>query len=150
MRRWIPWIVLGVLAFGAIAFAAWPSDGDESVGAHTQRLAAELRCVDCQGLSVADSATSTAKATRADIAARIRRGESDAEIRQVYVTRYGEAVLLKPASSGLGALVWAIPIAVILLAGGGLVIALRRWSRQPRLVASAEDEALVRQERSQS
>ena len=68
----------------------------------------------------------------------------------MYVNRYGEAVLLKPASTGLGALVWAIPIAVMLLAGGGLVIALRRWSRQPRLVASAEDEALVRQERSQS
>ena len=149
MRRWAPWIVLGVLVLGAVVYAAWPSGGDESVGAHTQRLASELRCVDCQGLSVADSATSTAKATRADIAARIRRGESDGEIRQVYVNRYGEAVLLKPASRGLGALVWAIPIAVILLAGGGLVIALRRWSRQPRLVASAEDEALVRQERAQ-
>jgi cytochrome c-type biogenesis protein CcmH/NrfF len=149
MRRWLPWIVLGVLAFGAIAVAAWPSGGDESLPAHTRRLAAELRCVDCQGLSVADSATSTARATRADLAARIRRGETDAEIRRVYVNRYGEAVLLKPASSGLGALVWAIPIAAILLAGGGLVIALRRWSRQPRLVASAEDEALVRQERAQ-
>jgi cytochrome c-type biogenesis protein CcmH len=138
-----------VLTLGTIVVAAWPSGGDESVSARTQSLASELRCVDCQGLSVADSATSTAKATRADIAARVRRGESDGEIRRVYVDRYGEAVLLKPASSGLGALVWAIPIAAMLLAAGGLVIALRRWSRQPRLVASPEDEALVRQERAQ-
>ncbi len=150
MRRWVPWIVLGVLAIGAIAVAAWPQGGDESVSAHVRRLSSELRCVDCQGLSVADSATQTARATRTDIAARIRRGESDAEIRQVYVDRYGEAVLLKPTSSGLGGLVWAIPIAAILLGAGGLVLALRRWSRQPRLVASAEDEELVREERSRS
>lgn len=150
MRRFAPWIVLAVLALGALAYAAWPQGGEETVGAHARRLAAELRCVDCQGLSVADSATQTARATRTDLAARIRRGESDAEIRQVYVERYGEAVLLKPASDGLGGLVWAIPIAAILLGAGGLVLALRRWSRQPRLVASPEDEELVRQERSRS
>jgi cytochrome c-type biogenesis protein CcmH len=150
MRRWVPWIILGVLAIGTLAVAAWPGSGDESVGAHARRLSSELRCVDCQGLSVADSSTQTARATRTDIAARIRRGESDAAIRQVYVDRYGEAVLLKPTSSGLGGLVWAIPIAAILLGAGGLVLALRRWSRQPRLVASAEDEELVREERSRS
>ena len=122
------------LVVGALAYAAWPRGGDESVAAHTRRLASELRCVDCQGLSVADSATQTARATRADIAARIRRGESDAEIRQVYVDRYGETVLLKPASDGLGVLVWALPIAALVLGAGGLVLALRRWQRQPRLV----------------
>jgi cytochrome c-type biogenesis protein CcmH len=147
MRRWLPWIVLGVVVIGAIAYAAWPHGGDETVSAHTRRLAGELRCVDCQGLSVADSETSTAKATRVDIAARIRRGESDADILQVYVDRYGESVLLKPSSNGIGVLVWALPIAALLLGAGGLFLALRRWQRQPRLVASAEDEELVREER---
>jgi cytochrome c-type biogenesis protein CcmH len=147
MRKWMPWIVLAVIVVGALAYAAWPRGGEESVPAHTRRIASELRCVDCQGLSVADSATQTARATRADIADRIRRGESDAEIRQVYVDLHGEAVLLKPANDGLGALVWAIPILALVLGAGGLVLALRRWSRQPRLAASAADEELVRQER---
>lgn len=147
MRRWWPWILLGVLVIGALTYAVWPRGGTETVAAHTRRLAAELRCVDCQGLSVADSETSTANATRVDIAARIRRGEGDAQILQVYVDRYGESVLLKPASSGIGVVVWALPIAALLLGAGGLFLALRRWQRQPRLVASAEDEELVREER---
>ena len=102
VRRWLPWIVLGVLVVGVLAYTAWPRGVDESTAARTHRIASELRCVDCESLSVADSATSTAAATRADIAARIRHGESDAEIRQVYVDRYGESVLLKPSSNGLG------------------------------------------------
>lgn len=149
-RRWWPWILLGVLAVGAIAYAAWPRPGDESLNAHVLRIASEIRCVDCQGLAVADSFTETARATRADIKARIRRGESDAEIRQVYVDRYGETVLLKPASDGIGVLVWALPIAAMVLGAGGLVLALRRWQRQPRLTATDADEALVAEERAQS
>jgi cytochrome c-type biogenesis protein CcmH len=150
VRRWWPWILLGVLAIGAIGYAAWPRSGDESLAAHTRRLSSEIRCVDCQGLSVADSATSTARATRADIRSRIARGESDADIRQVYVDRYGETVLLKPASDGIGVLVWALPIAALLLGAGGLWIALRRWQRQPRLTATDADEALVAEERSRT
>jgi cytochrome c-type biogenesis protein CcmH len=136
-----------VLAVVAIAIAAWPRGGDESLSEHTRRLASEIRCVDCQSLSVADSATGTARATRADIRARIERGESDAEIRQVYVERYGETVLLKPASDGIGVLVWALPIAALVLGAGGLVLALRRWGREPRLTATEADEALVAEER---
>ena len=60
MRRWFPWIVLGVLVIGALAYATWPRGGDESLSAHTRRIASEIRCVDCEGLSVADSATQTA------------------------------------------------------------------------------------------
>jgi cytochrome c-type biogenesis protein CcmH len=147
LRRWLPWIILGVLVVGALAYATWPRGGEESLSAHTRRISSEIRCVDCQGLAVADSATQTARATRADIRARIRRGESDAEIRQVYVDRYGETVLLKPSSDGIGVLVWALPIAALVLGAGGLAFALRRWQREPRLTASAADEALVAEER---
>ncbi len=150
LRRWLPWIVLAVLVVGALAYSAWPRSGDESVAAHTRRIASDLRCIDCESLSVADSATSSARATRADIAVRIRHGESDAEIRQVYVDRYGESVLLKPSSNGLGILVWALPIAALLIGAGGIVLALRRWQRQPRLVASTADEELVAEERARS
>jgi cytochrome c-type biogenesis protein CcmH len=150
VRRWLPWILLGVLVVGALGYAAWPRDADPSLAAHTRSIASELRCVDCEGLSVADSSTSTARATRADIKARIQHGESDEEIRQVYVDRYGESVLLKPSSDGIGVLVWALPIAALLLGAGGIVFALRRWSRQPRLVATEADEELVAKERAQS
>ncbi len=143
VRRWLPWIVIGVAVAGVLLYTAWPRGADDSTAAHTHRIASELRCVDCESLSVADSATSTAAATRADIGSRIRHGESDAEIRQVYVDRYGESVLLQPSNKGLGVLVWALPIAALVIGAGGIVLALRRWQRQPRLVASEADEELV-------
>jgi cytochrome c-type biogenesis protein CcmH len=146
-RRWLPWIVLGIVVVGVLVYTAWPRGVDNSTAARAHRIAAQLRCVDCESLSVADSATSTAAATRADITTRIRHGESDAEIRQVYVDRYGESVLLQPSSNGLGVLVWALPIAALVIGAGGIVLALRRWQRQPRLVASDADEALVAKER---
>ena len=147
LRKWLPWIVIGVLVVGVLAYTAWPRGTDDSTAARTHRIASELRCVDCESLSVADSATSTAAATRADIALRIRHGESDAEIRQVYVDRYGESVLLQPSNQGLGVLVWALPIAVLVIGAGGIVLALRRWQREPRLTASEADEELVAHER---
>jgi cytochrome c-type biogenesis protein CcmH/NrfF len=59
-------------------------------------------------------------------------------------------VLLKPSSDGVGLLVWALPVVVLVVAAGAIVLALRRWSRQPRLEASEEDEELVRRARAPS
>ena len=145
-----PWVVLGLVVVGALAVAAWPRGGTEGVTAHTRRVAAAIRCVDLEGLSVADSSTQTAREQRRGIADRIRAGESDGEIRRVYVDRYGESVLLKPTNTGVGILVWALPVIVLILGAGGIVLALRRWQRQPRLVATPADEELVEQLRTGS
>jgi len=146
--RKLVWVGLAVLAVLVLAVALWPSGGTPTVRARTRSLASELRCVDCEGLSVAESSTASARQTRRDIEARIRRGQSDQDIRQVYVDRFGESILLKPSSSGIGVVVWALPVIVLVVGAGGLVLALRRWGRQPRLVATDADEALVAQARS--
>ena len=145
--RKLMWVGLAVLAVLVLAVALWPSSGTPTVRARTRSLASELRCVDCEGLSVAESSTASARQTRRDIEARIRRGQSDQDIRQVYVDRFGESILLKPSSSGIGVVVWALPVIVLVVGAGGLVLALRRWGRQPRLVATDADEALVAQAR---
>ena len=147
MRR-AAWIVLAVMVVGASAVAFWPHDGHESEAAHVHRLASELRCVDCEGLSVADSSAASAREQRRDIGVRIRRGESDETIRNAYVDTFGENILLKPSSRGIGLVVWALPIGALLLGAVGLAFALRRWQRQPRLTASADDERFVAQHRS--
>jgi len=145
--RKLVWVGLAALAVLVLAVALWPSSGTPTVRARTRSLASELRCVDCEGLSVAESSTASARQTRRDIEARIRRGQSDQDIRQVYVDRFGESILLKPSSSGIGVIVWALPVIVLVVGAGGLVLALRRWGRQPRLVATDADEALVAQAR---
>lgn len=140
--RKVLWILIGVTVVVVLAVALWPR-GDASIETRTRSLASELRCVDCEGLSVADSSTASARISRRDIERRLRRGESADDIRQSYVDRYGESVLLKPASGGVGVIVWALPVVILVVGAGGLVIALRRWQRQPRLEATAADEAFV-------
>jgi cytochrome c-type biogenesis protein CcmH len=141
-RRFV-WIGVAVVAFVVVVVAAWPGSGTPSIASRTRALASELRCVDCEGLSVAESSTASARLTRRDIEARLRRGESDGEIRQVYVDRFGESILLKPAGKGIGLVVWALPVIALLLGAAALFFALRRWQRQPRLIASDADEELV-------
>ena len=149
LRRWLPWILLGVVAIGAIAWAAWPG-GSPTAAQRAHNLATELKCPDCEGLSVADSSTASAGAIRADIKQRIAHGESDSEIRQAYVDLYGDSILLSPSSSGLGFLVWGLPVVAIVLGAVGLALAFRRWQRQPRLHATDADVALVEGARDRS
>ena len=146
----IAWLLLAVVLLGSFVFALWPRSGADTIAAHTARLSREFRCVDCEGLSVAESATASARAARADIRARIAKGESDAEIRAVFIDRYGESVLLKPRGDGIGIVVWGLPILVVILGGAGLGFAFARWRRQPRLDASEADESLVAKERESS
>src|SRR4029079_5781132 len=51
------------------------------------------------------------------------------ENRPLYVDRYGESILLKPEQNGLGLLVWGLPVLFVVLAGGGVGGAFRRWPR---------------------
>src|SRR5262245_56660635 len=131
MRRWGPWVALGlivVVALSVLVVRSRPSNSDE---ARARRLEKELACPVCTGESVADSNASESQAIRSDIRDRIRAGQSDAEIRAAYVRVYGQRMLLNPGSDGFGLLAWGIPIVAVIVAAGGLVLALRRWTRQP-------------------
>lgn len=147
-RRVLPWALLAALVVGAIAVAASGGDDEPTARRRARDIAYELRCPDCEGQSVADSQTPTARAIRADIRSRIAAGESDETIRRAYVDRYGESILLKPEGGGIGLLVWGLPAAALIAGAGGLALALRRWRREPRLHATDADEALVEKTRS--
>jgi cytochrome c-type biogenesis protein CcmH len=121
--RWLPWVVLAVVGLSALVWAAWPEGDAGSAEARANALADELRCPDCEGLSVAASSTSTARAIRADIEDRIAAGESDGEIRQRYVDLYGESILLEPEGDRLGFLVWGLPVVAIVM-GAAIVSAI--------------------------
>jgi cytochrome c-type biogenesis protein CcmH len=101
--------------------------GDEIV----HEVAARLRCVVCQNLSVADSPSEMASQMRAIIRERLAAGESPAEVQRYFVDRYGEWILLSPPRRGFNLLVWLLPfVAVVvgLVAAGALVW---RWTHRP-------------------
>jgi len=147
--RKLLWVGLAAVAVAVFAVAAFSGGGSTSVGQRTRSLAGELRCVDCEGLSVAESSTASARLTRRDIETRLRRGESVDEIRQHYVDLNGESILLKPASRGVGVVVWALPIVLLVMGAGLLAVALRRWQRQTRMVPTEADAAFVAEHRAQ-
>ena len=94
-------------------------------------LAAELRCVMCQNQSLADSNALIALSLRREVLELMRAGQSDAQIKDFLVQRYGEFVLYKPRVEGRTWLLWLGP-AAILLAGAALVVVLvRRRPAQP-------------------
>lgn len=128
MRRWLPLVAAAGLAAAALLVLvsvlqpAPPATRQDQARA----LAAELRCPDCESLSVAESRTAAAAAIRAEIDQQLAAGRSPADIRASFVARYGEWILLQPSSP----LVWLLPIAA-LLAG----VALFGWwliGREPR------------------
>jgi cytochrome c-type biogenesis protein CcmH len=143
MRRWLPWIALAIVvvaAIGVLVARSQPSDAPE---ARARRLEREIACPVCTGESVAESSAPESRAIRADIRDRLAQGESDATIRDAYVRVYGERILLNPGNGGLAVVAWGVPVVAVVVGLAGLAIALRRWSREPRLAATAEDEVLV-------
>ena len=110
--------VLAAIVLGAAlaALAIRPSSLDERAGA----LAAELRCPTCAGLSVADSPARLATDMRTVIGERLAAGDSDDEVRAFFVARYGDWILLNPAARGLNLVLWAVPVALVVL-GLGLI-----------------------------
>jgi len=95
-------------------------------------VAAQLRCVVCQNLSVADSPSEMASQMRAIIRERLAAGESPADVQRYFVDRYGEWILLAPPRRGFNLLVWLLPFVAV---GVGLAITAAlvwRWTRRRR------------------
>ncbi len=137
------WAALALVVVVMVVVLVARSNPDNSPKARADRLAHELACPECSGESVADSNSVSARAIRDDIPQRIAQGQSDAQIRAAYVAQYGEKVLLTPSGSGIGVVAWMLPVGALLLGLFGIGFALRRWSRAPRLHATAQDEEIV-------
>ena len=130
MRTQLPAVAAGaLLALLAVLAILWLTQGAATPQQRADALAAELRCPDCQGLSVADSQTASAREIRRQIAELVDAGASDDEVRAHFVDRYGEWILLAPASPAA----WVLPF--VALAAG--VAALAAWlvGRRPEPAA---------------
>jgi len=112
----------------------------------TRSIAQELRCVVCQNLSVADSPSEMAQQMRGVIREQLRAGKTSQEVKDFFVSKYGEWVLLSPTTKGFSLLVWVLPFAVLVLGLGLALWLLRRWSANKTKPAGspADSELLTR------
>jgi len=116
VRRWLlPLAVVGLATLGVLLLAMMLQRAPTlTINEQAQLLAGELRCPDCQALSVAESHTAAADAIRAEIAEQLAAGRSVDEVRQHFVDRYGQWILLQPADP----LIWLLPLVVVAIGVG--------------------------------
>ena len=133
-------IVLAVLLLSVFAIsqarAVLPDEvmADPAKEARARNLSRELRCMVCQNQSIDDSEAPLARDIRLLVRERIAAGDSDAQVLDFLVARYGEFVLLKPRFERQTLVLWLVT--PLLLFGGGLVL----W-RQAKRRSQGEEAA---------
>ena len=101
-------------------------------------LTHELRCMQCQNQSIADSPVGLASDLRRDVREQLIAGKSDAQIRASMVARYGNIILFRPPFEASTAWVWLAPFVLLLV---GVIVAVRIVRQRSSLVAS--DDSVV-------
>ncbi|MEQ9260686.1 MAG: cytochrome c-type biogenesis protein CcmH [Roseovarius sp.] len=134
-------LILCLLA--APTFAVQPDEvlDDPVLEERAREISSGLRCLVCRNESIDDSNASLARDLRLLVRERLLEGDSDEEVVQFIVDRYGEYVLLKPKAGGVNLVLWLAGPAMLLIGAGIGVAFLRR-----RAQASAEAEAVLTEE----
>ncbi len=119
------WVLLFFMLLVTPAYAVQPDEilGDAKLEARARNLSTGFRCLVCQNQSIDESDAPLARDLRILIRERLTKGDSDVEITDFIVARYGDFVLLKPRLTARTAILWATPFVIILV---GFVLILRR------------------------
>jgi len=112
-----------------------PPPSSEDAERLALRLGGELRCPVCQGMSVKDSTSPAAVNMLNRIRELVQVGYSEGQVKDYFVDRYGEWVLLEPTSRGFNWIVWLGPALFLGLGGAFVYATVVQWSKE-------EDDAL--------
>jgi len=137
--RWLSWTLMALITVGALAVGALDSRPVLSDSERVSAIAATIRCPQCRGQSVLESEVTIAREIRADIRLRIADGQSDDEIRQAYIDRFGRSVVLTPDAGGFTGLVWIVPVVAAALALAAVALAFARWRSEADELDSATE-----------
>ena len=128
-------LIVAVLTVAALppALAVEPDEilSDAALEARARVLSKELRCMVCQNQSIDDSDAPLARDLRILVRERLQAGESDQQVINFLVARYGEFVLLNPRLSWHTAVLWGLPPAVLVLGMLAVVVLVRRRRTTP-------------------
>ena len=145
IRRMI--LAAALLLFATAAHAVEPSEmlKDPALEARARAISQELRCLVCQNQSIDDSNADLAHDLRVIVRERLVAGDSDQQVKDYLVARYGDFVLLDPPFRARTLILWLGPAA--LLAFGAVVIAIvlrRRYREAPAPLSEEESRRLAR------
>jgi cytochrome c-type biogenesis protein CcmH len=131
------WFISAALATfvgiaGALDITVLPND---ELQRRYEGLTHELRCMQCQNNTIADSPSMVADDLRREVKEMLIAGKTDAEIKQFMVDRYGNVILFDPPKTGSTAWIWITP-GVLIIAG---VFACVRIVRQRSALVATDD-----------
>jgi cytochrome c-type biogenesis protein CcmH len=139
-------VILALLLAASPALAVQPDEilPDAALEARARDISRDLRCPVCQGETIDDSNAPISRDLRLAVRERLVAGDSDAEVIDFIVARYGEFVLFKPRGNGSGLILWLAGPAMLVI-GGALALATIR--RRPGKTAPASELSEVEKAR---
>ncbi len=149
MTGWLRPIVFVFLAFFAPAgaLAVQPDEilPDSKLEQRAREISTGIRCMVCQNENIDDSNAPLARDLRILVRDRLKKGDSDDQVRDYLVARYGDFVLLKPPFKPETLLLWITPVFVLLGAGVFTVMRMRNGRlAKPSALSAAERAELER------
>lgn len=146
-KRILPMLALVLMLAPSAAHAVQPDEimSNPAQEARARALSRELRCMVCQNQSIDDSDAPLARDLRLVVRERIAAGNSDTQVIDFLVARYGEFVLLKPRVEGQTLILWLLTPLVLIGGGLALFVYNRRRNNDAQdegsLALSPEEEA---------
>lgn len=143
MRRLLTSLALALCMIWP-ALAVQPDEvlDDPVLEERARDLSSEIRCLVCQNESIDESNAQLARDLRILVRERLVAGDTDQQVLEFLVARYGDYVLLRPPVKGTTALLWFGPVMVLLLAGGMIAVRTRssRKRQAPAQTALSDEE----------
>ena len=137
-------LIIVLLTFAAVpcAIAVEPDEvlSDAALEARARALSKELRCMVCQNQSIDDSEAPLARDLRILVRERLQAGDSDGQVIDFLVARYGEFVLLRPRFTWHTAVLWLGPAAMLLIGGCAVLVLVRRYRTNSAAAANGQQE----------
>jgi cytochrome c-type biogenesis protein CcmH len=123
LRSFWLWLAAAIVVI-VVAFLAAPSAS--STQQRINHLESLVKCPACEDLSVAESNATSAIAVRHEIVLKVQQGESDTAILTSLEDSYGTSILLSPSTSGIGSLLWVLPVIIVIVGVGAYLRLVRR------------------------
>lgn len=138
-------VLLLALLFAGVAQAVKPDEvlADPALEARARLLSEGLRCMVCQNQSIDESDADLARDLRILVRQRLVAGDTDQQVMDYIVSRYGEFVLLKPRFSMRNALLWGTPVVLLLVGGTFIVLTARSRRSLATKALSIEEQAAL-------
>mgnify|MGYP001027008895 FL=1 len=131
--------VLLVLGGTALAIDAQDAFDDPVLQERYENINRELRCLVCQNQTIADSNATLAQDLRREVRDMIAAGQTDAQIREFMIERYGDFVLYRPRMTAGNLLLWAAPVLLLVIGAIVLVRVVRRRAQETDLDADGPE-----------